>query len=76
MVYAQQIMEIPSGGGFSTEPQQPQQPGEYIAGTIASIQNDKDDVEEQNAPGYVKRFGTNIQAEQPKPVERRKGKLT
>jgi hypothetical protein len=24
-------MEIPSGGGFSTEPQQPQQSGEYIA---------------------------------------------
>ena len=44
MAYAQQIMEIPSGDGFSTEPQQPQQPGEYIAGTIASIQNDKGDV--------------------------------
>ena len=43
MVYAQQIMEIPSGG-FSTEPQQPQQPGEYTAGTIASIQNDKDGI--------------------------------
>ncbi len=43
MAYAQQIMEIPSGDGFSTEPQQPQQPGEYIAGTIASIQNDKGD---------------------------------
>ena len=43
MVYAQQIMEMPSGG-FSTEPQQPQQPGEYTAGTIASIQNDKDDI--------------------------------
>ncbi|HEX7257773.1 MAG TPA: hypothetical protein VF242_06915 [Nitrososphaeraceae archaeon] len=43
MVYAQQIMEIPSGG-FSTEPQQPEQPGEYIAGTIASIQNDKDGI--------------------------------
>jgi len=43
MVYAQQIMEMPSGG-FSTEPQQPQQPGEYTAGTIASIQNDKDGI--------------------------------
>jgi hypothetical protein len=43
MVYAQQIMEIPSGG-FSTEPQQPEQPGEYTAGTIASIQNDKDGI--------------------------------
>ena len=43
MVYAQQIMEMPSGG-FSTEPQQPQQPGEYTAGTIASIQNDEDGI--------------------------------
>ena len=43
MVYAQQIMEIPSSG-FSTEPQQPEQPGEYTAGTIASIQNDKDGI--------------------------------
>jgi hypothetical protein len=43
MVYAQQIMEIPSGG-FSTEPEQPEQPGEYTAGTIASIQNDKDGI--------------------------------
>jgi hypothetical protein len=43
MVYAQQIMEIPSGG-FSTEPQQPEQPGEYTAGTIASIQNDKEGI--------------------------------
>jgi hypothetical protein len=43
MVYAQQIMEIPSGG-FSTEPQQPEQPGEYTAGTIASIQNHKDGI--------------------------------
>ena len=34
-------MEIPSDG-FSVEPQQPQQPGEYTAGTIASIQNEGD----------------------------------
>ena len=40
-VYAQQFMEIPSDG-FSVEPQQPQQPGEYTAGTIASIQNEGD----------------------------------
>ncbi len=43
MAFAQQIMEMPAGG-FSTEPQQPQQPGEYTAGTIASIQNDKDGI--------------------------------
>ena len=41
MVYAQEIMGIPSGG-FGMEPQQPQQPGEYASGTIASIQNDQD----------------------------------
>ena len=43
MVYAQQIMGIPSDG-FSTEPQQPQHPGEYTAGTIASIQNDENGI--------------------------------
>jgi hypothetical protein len=41
IVYAQEIMGIPSGG-FGMEPQQPQQPGEYASGTIASIQNDQD----------------------------------
>jgi hypothetical protein len=41
MVYAQEIMGIPSGG-LGMQPQQPQQPGEYASGTIASIQNDKD----------------------------------
>ena len=41
MVYAQEIMGIPSGG-LDMESQQPQQPGEYASGTIASIQNDKD----------------------------------
>jgi hypothetical protein len=47
MAYAQQFTGIPSdGGGFGSglEPQQPQEPGEYAAGTIASIQNDKDGV--------------------------------
>ena len=43
MVYAQEFMGIPSDG-FSMAPQQPQQPGEYTAGTIASIQNDKDGI--------------------------------
>jgi hypothetical protein len=43
MVYAQEIMGIPSGGlGMQPQPQQPQQPGEYSSGTIASIQNDQD----------------------------------
>lgn len=41
MVYAQEIMGIPSGG-LGMQPQQPQQPGEYLSGTIASIQNDQD----------------------------------
>jgi hypothetical protein len=41
LVYAQEIMGLPSGG-FGMESQQPQQPGEYASGTIASIQNDKD----------------------------------
>ncbi len=41
MVYAQEIMGIPSGG-LGMQPQQPQQPGEYASGTIASIQNDQD----------------------------------
>ena len=41
MVYAQEIMGIPTGG-LGMEPQQPQQPGEYASGTIASIQNDQD----------------------------------
>ena len=41
MVYAQEITAIPPGG-FGMEPQQPQQPGEYASGTIASIQNDQD----------------------------------
>lgn len=64
MVYAQQIMEIPSGGGFSTEPQQPQQPGEYIAGTIASIQNDKDDVPTWLLSGVWKGAIINIDKEE------------
>ena len=44
MVYAQQIMGgTSSGGGFSgLESQQPQQPGEYAAGPIVSIQNEGD----------------------------------
>ena len=41
LVYAQEIMGIPSTG-LGMQPQQPQQPGEYASGTIASIQNDKD----------------------------------
>lgn len=41
LVYAQEIMGIPSTG-LGMQPQQPQQPGEYSSGTIASIQNDKD----------------------------------
>jgi hypothetical protein len=40
MVYAQEIMGNPSGG-LGMQPQ-PQQPGEYSSGTIASIQNDQD----------------------------------
>lgn len=64
MVYAQQIMEIPSGGGFSTEPQQPQQPGEYIAGTIASIQNDKDEVPTWLLSGVWKGAIINIDKEE------------
>jgi len=40
MVNAQEITSI-SYAGFGRESQQPQQPGEYTAGTIASIQNDK-----------------------------------
>lgn len=64
MVYAQQIMEIPSGGGFSTEPQQPQQPGEYIAGTIASIQNDKGDVPTWLLSGVWKGAIINIDKEE------------
>jgi hypothetical protein len=64
MVYAQQIMEIPSGGGFSTEPQQPQQPGEYIAGTIASIQNDKDYVPTWLLSGVWKGAIINIDKEE------------
>jgi hypothetical protein len=43
MVYAQEPMGIPSDG-FSMAPQQPQEPGEYAAGTITSIQNDKNDI--------------------------------
>jgi len=43
MVYAQELMGIPSDG-FSMAPQQPQQPGEYAGGTIASIQNDKNGI--------------------------------
>ena len=43
MVYAQQLMGIPSDG-FSMTAQQSQQPGEYAAGTIASIQNDKNGI--------------------------------
>jgi hypothetical protein len=43
MVYAQEFMGIPSDG-FSMAPQQLQQPGEYAGGTIASIQNEKNDV--------------------------------
>ncbi len=43
MAYAQQILGMPSEGGFGgIESQQPQQPGEYTAGTIASIQNEDD----------------------------------
>jgi hypothetical protein len=39
MVYAQQIMGGSSTGGLGgMELQQPQQPGQYSAGTIASIQ--------------------------------------
>ena len=44
MVYAQQMMMgSPGGGGgqFGMESQQPQEPGEYISGSIASIQNGK-----------------------------------
>lgn len=41
MVYAQETMGIPSEG-LGMQPQQPQQPGEYSSGTIASIQNDQD----------------------------------
>jgi hypothetical protein len=43
MVYAQEIMGIPSGG-LGMQSQQPQQPGEYASRTIASIQNDKDGI--------------------------------
>lgn len=43
LVYAQEIMGIPSTG-LGMQPQQPQQPGEYASGTIASIQNDKDGI--------------------------------
>ena len=64
MVYAQQIMEIPSGGGFGTEPQQPQQPGEYIAGTIASIQNDIGDVPTWLLSGVWKGAIINIDKEE------------
>jgi hypothetical protein len=66
MVYAQQIMGIPSGDGFSTEPQQPQQPGEYAAGTIASIQNDKDGVPIWLLSGVWKGAITNIDKEETK----------
>ena len=47
MLYAQELMGIPSDG-FSMAPQEPQQPGEYAGGTIVSIQNDKND-----APTWV-----------------------
>ena len=43
IVYAQEIMGIPSGG-LGMESQQLQQPGEYASGTIASIQNNKDGI--------------------------------
>ena len=45
MVYAQEPEGI-SSDGFSMAPpqQQAQQPGEYIWGTLGSIQNDKNDI--------------------------------
>ncbi|HEX2406502.1 MAG TPA: hypothetical protein VHJ38_04755 [Nitrososphaeraceae archaeon] len=65
MAYAQQIMGIPSGGGFGgMEPQQPNQPGEYAAGTIASIQNDKDGVPTWILSGAWKGAITNIDKEE------------
>jgi hypothetical protein len=44
MVYAQELVGIPSDGFSMAPPQQPQQPGEYAGGTIASIQNDKNGI--------------------------------
>jgi hypothetical protein len=66
MAYAQQFTGIPSDGGFGggMEPQQPNQPGEYAAGTIASIQNDKDGVPTWLLSGAWKGAITNINKEE------------
>jgi hypothetical protein len=64
MVYGQQFMEIPSDG-FGVESQQPQQPGEYTAGTIASIQNEGD-VPTWMLSGAWKGAITNIDTEEVK----------
>ena len=44
MVYAQEPGGIPSDGFSMAPPQPPQQPGEYVGGTISGIQNDKNGI--------------------------------
>jgi len=65
MVYAQEITAIPPGG-FGMEPQQPQQPGEYAGGTIASIQNDQDGMHTWLLSGAWKGAIINIDEQQSK----------
>jgi hypothetical protein len=44
MVYAQEPGGSPSDGFSMAPPQPPQQPGEYVGGTISGIQNDKNGI--------------------------------
>jgi hypothetical protein len=65
MVYAQEIMGLPSGG-FGMESQELQQPGEYASGTIASIQNDQNGMPTWLLSGVWKGAIINIDEQQSK----------